>query len=46
VKNNQGFEGFLRISHYYESLLITHITDIIIKDLKDFKDFFMYYESF
>ena len=31
---------------YYESLLITHITDVIIKDLKDFKDFFMYYESF
>ena len=31
---------------YYESLLITHIADIIIKDLKDFKDFFMYYESF
>jgi len=24
---------------YYESLLITHITDIIIKDLKDFQGF-------
>ena len=31
---------------YYEFPLISIITDIIIKDLKDFKDFFMYYESF